>query len=175
MGFLARDTLVKACTSFMSIIEALFTADGSFIEYVDCRCVSLLIFFYFNKIGWFSAVLCHLKESRKKFRIYRCHPVHFIGSQVNLHFRNKDYFTFLWLKYFKLCFSYMFQIKRDVKIRGIVIGNTITLQKDAFICIVSVLFLIQYMSEGFCSWEMLSLYTKFNNERVFHKTGKQLR
>jgi hypothetical protein len=74
MGFLARDTLVKACMSFRSRIEALCTADGSFIEYVDCQCVSLLIFFYFNKIGWFSAVLCHLKE-RKKFRIYRCHPV----------------------------------------------------------------------------------------------------
>jgi hypothetical protein len=65
MGFLARDILVKACTSFMSRIEALFTADGSFIEYVDCQCVSLLIFFYFNTIGWFSAVLCHLKERRK--------------------------------------------------------------------------------------------------------------
>jgi hypothetical protein len=74
MGFLARDTLVKATTSLRSRIEAVFTADGSFIEYVDCQCVSLLIFFYFNKIGWFSAVLCHLKE-RKKFRIYRCHPV----------------------------------------------------------------------------------------------------
>ncbi len=32
-------------------------------------------FFYFNKIGWFSAVLFHLKERRTKFRIYRCHPV----------------------------------------------------------------------------------------------------
>jgi hypothetical protein len=57
MGFLARDTLVKACTSFRSRIEAVFTADGGFIENVDCQCVSLLIFFYFNKIGWFSAVL----------------------------------------------------------------------------------------------------------------------
>ncbi len=75
MGFLARDTLVKACTSFRSRIEALFTADGSFIEHVDCQCASLQIFFYFNKIGWFSAVLCHFKERRKKFRIYRCHPV----------------------------------------------------------------------------------------------------
>ncbi len=28
--------------------------------------VYLQIFFYFNKIGWFSAVLCHLKERRKK-------------------------------------------------------------------------------------------------------------
>ncbi len=34
LGSLARDTLVKACTSFRSRIEALFTADGSFIEYV---------------------------------------------------------------------------------------------------------------------------------------------
>jgi hypothetical protein len=25
----------------------------------------LQIFFYFNKIGWFSAVLCHFKERRK--------------------------------------------------------------------------------------------------------------
>jgi hypothetical protein len=66
MGFPARDTLAKACTSFRSRIEALFTADGSFIEYVYCQCVSLLIYFYFNKIGWFSAVLCHLKKKKKK-------------------------------------------------------------------------------------------------------------
>ncbi len=52
MGSLARDTLAKACTSFRSRIEGLFTADGdSFIEYVDCKYVSLLIVFYFNKIG----------------------------------------------------------------------------------------------------------------------------
>jgi hypothetical protein len=51
MGSLARDTLVKACTSFRSRIEALFTADGSFLEYVDCQYVFLLIVFYFNKIG----------------------------------------------------------------------------------------------------------------------------
>jgi hypothetical protein len=31
VGFLARDILVKACTSFRSRIEAVFTADGSFI------------------------------------------------------------------------------------------------------------------------------------------------
>ncbi len=36
------------------------------------------ICFYFNKIGWFSAVLCHFKVRRKKFRIYRCHPVLYI-------------------------------------------------------------------------------------------------
>jgi len=51
MGSLARDTLAKACTSFRSRSEALFTADGSFIEYVDCQYVSLPIVFYFNKIG----------------------------------------------------------------------------------------------------------------------------
>ncbi len=76
MRSLARETLAKACMSFRSRIEALFTADGSFIESVDCQYVSLLIVFYFNKIGWFSAVLYHFKERRKKFRIYRCHPVH---------------------------------------------------------------------------------------------------
>ncbi len=74
-GSLGRDTLAKACTSFRSRIEAVFTADGSFIEYVDCQYVSLLIFFYFTKIGWLSALLFHFRERRKKFRIYRCHPV----------------------------------------------------------------------------------------------------
>jgi hypothetical protein len=54
MGFLARDTLVKACRSFMSRIEALFTADGSFIEYVDCQCVSLPIFFTSIKSAGFQ-------------------------------------------------------------------------------------------------------------------------
>jgi hypothetical protein len=51
MGSFARDTLAKACMSFRPRIEALFTADGSFIEYVDCQYESLLIVFYFNKIG----------------------------------------------------------------------------------------------------------------------------
>jgi hypothetical protein len=32
MGSLARDTLAKACTSFRSRIEVVFTADGSIIE-----------------------------------------------------------------------------------------------------------------------------------------------
>jgi hypothetical protein len=32
MGSLARDALAKACTSFRSRIEVVFTADGSFIE-----------------------------------------------------------------------------------------------------------------------------------------------
>ncbi len=44
MGSLGRGILAKACKSFRSRIEALFTTDGSFIEYVDCQCVSLLIF-----------------------------------------------------------------------------------------------------------------------------------
>jgi hypothetical protein len=70
-----RNTMAKACMSSRSRMEAVFTADGSFIEYVDCQYVSLQFFFYFNKIGLFSAVLCHLKERRRKFRIYRCHPV----------------------------------------------------------------------------------------------------
>jgi hypothetical protein len=43
MGSLARDTLAKACMSFRSRIEALFTADGGLIEYVDCQFVYLLI------------------------------------------------------------------------------------------------------------------------------------
>ncbi len=45
MVSLARDTLAKACTSFRSRIEALFTANGSFIKYVDCQYLSLLIVF----------------------------------------------------------------------------------------------------------------------------------
>ncbi len=32
VGFIARDILVKACMSFRSRIEAVFTSDGSFIE-----------------------------------------------------------------------------------------------------------------------------------------------
>jgi hypothetical protein len=51
MGSLARDTLAKGSTSFRARFGALFTADGSFIEYIDCQYVSLLIVFYFNKIG----------------------------------------------------------------------------------------------------------------------------
>jgi hypothetical protein len=32
MGSLARDTLAKACASFRSRIEVVYTADGSFID-----------------------------------------------------------------------------------------------------------------------------------------------
>ncbi len=45
VGSLARDILAKACTSFMSRIEAVFTADGSFIGYVDSQYVYLQHFF----------------------------------------------------------------------------------------------------------------------------------
>jgi hypothetical protein len=46
MGFFDRHTMAKTCMSFRSRIEAVFTADcSSFIEYVDCLFVSLLIFF----------------------------------------------------------------------------------------------------------------------------------
>jgi hypothetical protein len=76
MGSFNRNTMAKAFKRFRSRLEAVFTADVSFIEYVDFQNVYLLIFFYFNKIGSFSAVLCRLKERRKKFRIYRCHPVY---------------------------------------------------------------------------------------------------
>ncbi len=62
MGFLARDTLVKATMSFRSRLEAVFTADGSFNEYVDCQCVSLLIFFTLT----FS---CAVPFKRKKKKI----------------------------------------------------------------------------------------------------------
>jgi hypothetical protein len=75
-----RNTMAKSCMSFRSRMEAVFTADSSFIEYVDCQYISLQIFFYFNKIGWFSAVLCHFKERRKKFRIYRCYPVYVVSA-----------------------------------------------------------------------------------------------
>ncbi len=57
MGFLARDILAKACTSFRFRIETLFTADDSFIEYVDCQDISLLIFFTSLKSADFQ--LCY--------------------------------------------------------------------------------------------------------------------
>jgi hypothetical protein len=40
-----RNPMAKACMSCRSRMEAVFTADGSFIEYVDCQYVSLQIFF----------------------------------------------------------------------------------------------------------------------------------
>ncbi len=90
-----RNTMAKACMSFRSRMEAVITADGSFNEYIDCQYVSLLIFFYFNKIGWCSTVLRHLKERRKKFRIYRCHPVFLLFcSYIMISERRKN---FQWL------------------------------------------------------------------------------
>jgi hypothetical protein len=67
MGSFDRSTMGKGCMSFRFRMEVriAFTDDGIFIEYVDCQYISLLIFFYLNKIG-FSDVLCHLKDRRKK-------------------------------------------------------------------------------------------------------------
>jgi hypothetical protein len=65
MGSLGRDTLAMACMSFRSRMKAVFTADGSFIEYdfLSIKSVDIQLYYF------------HLKERRKKFRIYRCHPV----------------------------------------------------------------------------------------------------
>ncbi len=57
MGSLARDTLAKACTSSRSRIEAVFTANGSFIEQVDSHYVSLH-FFVFTSIKSDDFQLC---------------------------------------------------------------------------------------------------------------------
>ncbi len=51
MESITRDIQAKACTSFRSRIEAVITADGSFIGEVDSQYVSLQFYFYFNKIG----------------------------------------------------------------------------------------------------------------------------
>jgi hypothetical protein len=75
LGFFNRDTVVKACMSLRPSIWAVVTADGSFNKENYSRYVPMQICFYFNQIGLFSTVLCHLKVRRKKFRIYRCHPV----------------------------------------------------------------------------------------------------
>ncbi len=44
-------------------------------------------FFYFNKIGWISSVLCDFLKISLMFRIYRCHPVyrHFAPVFVKYH------------------------------------------------------------------------------------------
>jgi hypothetical protein len=65
MGSLGRDTLAKACTSFRTRIEAVFTADGSFIEYVDCQYVSLLIFFTSIKSADFQLYYSIWKKEEK--------------------------------------------------------------------------------------------------------------
>ncbi len=76
MGSLGRDTLAMACMSFRSRIKAVFTADGSFIEYDFLSiCISANFFFTSLKSVDIQLYYFHLKERRKKFRIYRCHPV----------------------------------------------------------------------------------------------------
>ena len=75
LGSFNRDTVVKACMNLRPRIYAVVNADGSFNKENDSRYVPMQIWFYFNQIGWLSTVLCHLKVRRKKFRIYRCHPV----------------------------------------------------------------------------------------------------
>jgi hypothetical protein len=49
-----RNTMADACMSFRSRMEAVFTADGSFIEYDDCQYVPLLIFFTSIKLADFQ-------------------------------------------------------------------------------------------------------------------------
>jgi hypothetical protein len=53
MVSLARNTVAKACKRFR------------FIEKPDSQYVPLPTCFYFNKMGWFSAMLCHLKQHIK--------------------------------------------------------------------------------------------------------------
>ncbi len=76
MGSLDRDTMAKAFKRFRSSTEALAAADGHFIEKVDSQYVPLPAYFYFDKIGRFSAVLCNFFKIFVKFQIYRCHPVY---------------------------------------------------------------------------------------------------
>jgi hypothetical protein len=58
MGFFDRDIVAKTCRKFYSWIEAVVADYGNLIKYVNSQYISLLHFFYFNKIGSFSAVLC---------------------------------------------------------------------------------------------------------------------
>jgi hypothetical protein len=57
MGSFDRDIVARTCRRFCSWIEAVVAAYGDFIKYVNSQYISV-IFFYFNKIGSFSAVLC---------------------------------------------------------------------------------------------------------------------
>jgi hypothetical protein len=59
MGSLDRDTMARAFRMFLFRIEAVVAADGNFIEYIHFRYILLPSFFYFYKIGSFSAVLCY--------------------------------------------------------------------------------------------------------------------
>jgi hypothetical protein len=58
MGFFDRDIVARTCRRFYSWIEAVVADYGNLIKYVNSQYISLLYFFYFNKIGSFSAVLC---------------------------------------------------------------------------------------------------------------------
>jgi hypothetical protein len=59
MESLDRDTVAKSFRRFRSISEAVVAADGYFIENSYSQFVYLLMYFYFNEIGWFSAVPCN--------------------------------------------------------------------------------------------------------------------
>jgi hypothetical protein len=58
MGSFDRDIVARTCRRFCSWIKAIVSAYGNFITYEYSQYIYLLYFFYFNKIGSFSAVLC---------------------------------------------------------------------------------------------------------------------
>jgi len=70
MGSLDRDTVARACRRLQFRIEVVITSDGDFIEIIHSCYIPLLSFFYFNKIGSFSAAMCYLEEKEKK--IIKC-------------------------------------------------------------------------------------------------------
>ncbi len=59
MGYFDRDIVARTCRRFYSWIEAIVADYDNFIKYVNSQYLSLLNFFYFNKIGSFSTVLYH--------------------------------------------------------------------------------------------------------------------
>jgi hypothetical protein len=59
MVSLARNIVANTCKRFRSQIEAVVAAVGNFIDQTDSQYAPLPTCFYFNEIGWFSAVLCH--------------------------------------------------------------------------------------------------------------------
>jgi hypothetical protein len=76
MGFFDRDIMARTCRRFCSWMEAVVAAYGNFMKFVNSQYISLLYFFYFNKIGSFSAVLCPFLWNFLKFQKYRCHPAY---------------------------------------------------------------------------------------------------
>jgi hypothetical protein len=66
IGSFIRNPMAKACMSFRSRMEAVFTADGSFIEYVDCQYVSLLIFFLLQENRLIFSCVVPFKRKKKK-------------------------------------------------------------------------------------------------------------